>query len=416
MIVVSSRRRREGGVRLSRISYVRTYQVAYPLDEPLSDSIHYMPVRAALLVELGTDDGEVGIGESAIYGGPASVVETVIHDELAPRILGEDPTKPEWLWQVMMGRSHQHGDGGILPMAVSGVDIATWDLMARQAGIPLYRLLGGYRDEVPAYASAGFYAEGKDARGIADEARGYVEEGFRHVKMKVGRTTYTPVNPLVHMDSPDFATVTFAEDLRRVRAVRKAIGDDVHLMVDANNAWTKVTALEAGREFERLGVHWFEEPVATDDRAGSAALAASLSVPIAGYETRTGLAGFRDFIAERAVDIVQPDVIWSGGITVCRRIAALAAAANLPCVPHVFSTAVSIAANLHFIASLPNSYLLEFDRNPNALRTELLTQPIVPDERGVVAVPNGPGLGVRLDPETLRRYAAAEPRTSEAVA
>jgi L-alanine-DL-glutamate epimerase-like enolase superfamily enzyme len=399
---------------VTRISYVKTYQVAYPLEAPLSDSIHYMPVRAALLVELGTEDGEVGIGESAIYGGPASVVETMIHDELAPRLLGEDPTRPEWLWQVMTGRSHQHGDGGVLPAAISGLDIATWDLLAREAGLPLYRLLGGYRDEIRAYASAGFYAEGKDAEGLADEVRGYVEDGFRHVKIKVGRTTDTPVNPLVHMDAPEFATVTFAEDLRRVGAVRKAIGDEVHLMVDANNAWTKPTALEAGREFERLGVHWFEEPVPTDDREGSAALAAALSVPVAGYETRTGLAGFRDLIADGAVGIVQPDVIWSGGITVCRRIAALAVAAGLPCVPHVFSTAVSLAANLHFIASIPNSYLLEFDRNPNALRTELLDRPIEPDERGVVTVPDGPGLGVRLDPETLRRYAVAEPRTTEA--
>jgi D-arabinonate dehydratase len=401
---------------VTSISYVKTYQVAYPLDAPLSDSIHYMPVRAALLVELGTNDGEVGIGESAIYGGPGSVVETMIHDELAPRILWEDPTRPEWLWQVMTGRSHQHGDGGVLPAAISGLDIAMWDLMARKANLPLYRLLGGYRDEVRAYASAGFYAEGKDADGLAEEARRYVEAGFRHVKIKVGRTTDTPVNPLVHMDAPDFATVTFAEDLRRVGAVRKAIGDDVHLMVDANNAWTKPTALEAGREFERLGVHWFEEPVATDDREGSAALAAALTVPIAGYETRTGLAGFRDLIADGAVGIVQPDVIWSGGITVCRRIAALAVAAGLPCVPHVFSTAVSLAANLHFIASIPNSYLLEFDQNPNALRTELLDRPIEPDERGIVTVPDGPGLGVRLDPETLRRYATAEPRTTEASA
>jgi D-galactarolactone cycloisomerase len=106
-------------------------------------------------------------------------------------------------------------------------------------------------------------------------------------------------------------------------------------------------------------------------------------------------------------------VIWSGGITACRRIAALAMAAGLPCVPHVFSTAVSLAANLHFIASIPNSYLLEFDQNPNALRTELLEQPITPDEHGVVTVPEGPGLGVRLDRETLRAYASAEPRTSE---
>jgi L-alanine-DL-glutamate epimerase-like enolase superfamily enzyme len=399
---------------VSRISYVTTYPVAYPLDQALSDSIHYMPVRAALLVEMGTDDGKVGIGESAIYGGPASVVQTMIHDELAPRILGEDPTRPEWLWQVMTGRSHQHGDGGVLPAAVSGLDIAAWDLLGQTAGMPLYRLLGGYRDEVRAYASAGFYAEGKDAGGLAEEARGYTDAGFRHLKIKVGRTTDTPVNPLVHMDAPGFATVTFSEDLRRVRSVRKAVGDDVRLMVDANNAWTKLTALEAGREFERLGVHWFEEPVATDDRTGSAALAATIDVPIAGYETQTGLAGFRDLIADRAVDIVQPDVIWSGGITVCRRIAALAAAANMPCVPHVFSTAVSLAANLHLIASLPNSYLLEFDQNPNALRSELLEEPITPDERGVVTVPGGPGLGVRLDHETLRRY-AAEPRTSEAL-
>lgn len=398
---------------MTRISAVTTYPVSYPLDEPLTDSIHYMPARSALLLEVRTESGEVGIGESAIYGGPASVVETMIHDELAPRILGQE-VRPEWLWQMMMSRSHQHGDGGVLPAAVSGLDIAAWDLLGRTSSLPLYRLLGGYRDEIPAYASAGFYAEGKDAGALAEEVRGYAEAGFRHVKIKVGRTTDTPMNPLSHMEEPDFATVTLAEDLRRVATVREAIGDGVRLMVDANNAWTKATALEAGREFERLGVHWFEEPVATEDRAGSAALAAALDVPIAGYETQTGLAGFRDLIAERAVDIVQPDVIWSGGITACRRIAALALAANLPCVPHVFSTAVSLAANLHFIASLPNSYLLELDRNPNALRTELLDHPIEPDERGVVAVPDGPGLGVRLDRETLRRYATDEPRTTKA--
>lgn len=398
---------------MTRIASVTTYAVSYLLDAPLSDSIHYMPARTALLLEVGTEDGKVGIGESAIYGGPPSVVETMIHDELAPRILGQEATRPEWLWQVMAGRSHQHGDGGVLPAAISGLDIALWDLMGQIAGLPLHRLLGGYRDEVPAYASAGFYAEGKDADGLADEARGYVEAGFRHVKIKVGRTTDTPMNPLVHMEAPDFATVTFAEDLRRVGAVRKAVGDDVHLMVDANNAWTKPIAQEAGREFERLGIHWFEEPVPTEDLRGSAELAASLDVPIAGYETRTGLAGFRDLVEARAVDIVQPDVIWSGGITACRRIAGLAAASGMPCVPHVFSTAVSVVGNLHFIASLPNSYLLELDQNPNALRTELLDEPITPDERGIVAVPDGPGLGVRLDRETLRRYAVAEPRTTE---
>jgi L-alanine-DL-glutamate epimerase-like enolase superfamily enzyme len=184
-------------------------------------------------------------------------------------------------------------------------------------------------------------------------------------------------------------------------------------MVDANNAWDVTTALAAGREFDRLGVHWFEEPVATDDRAGSARLAAALDVPVAGYETESQLSAFRDLVTAGAVDIVQPDVIWAGGITGCRRIAALAYAAGLPCVPHVYSTAVSIAANLHFMASLPNCYLLEFDQNPNALRTELLTEPIEPDADAVVAVPDRPGLGIRLDRTTLGRYATAPPRASE---
>jgi L-alanine-DL-glutamate epimerase-like enolase superfamily enzyme len=209
------------------------------------------------------------------------------------------------------------------------------------------------------------------------------------------------------------AAVSFEEDLDRVRAVREAVGDDFALAVDANNAWDVATALRAGREFDRLGIAWFEEPVPTDDRAGSAALATALDTPIAGYETESGVSGFRDLIEARAVDVVQPDVIWTGGITACRRIAALAQAAGIACIPHVYSTAASIVANLHFIASIPNSRLLEFDQNPNALRTELLTRPVEPGADAVVRLRDEPGLGTGFDRETLRRYAAARPRTSE---
>jgi L-alanine-DL-glutamate epimerase-like enolase superfamily enzyme len=317
------------------------------------------------------------------------------------------------LWQRMLWPSHQLGTGGALPMALSGIDIAVWDLLGQLAGLPLSRLLGGHQDQVRAYASGGFYFDGKDAAALAEEFKACVARGYRHGKLKVGRTPDTPMNPLAHMVEPDFATVSLAQDLARVRAVREAVGDDFHLMVDANNAWDLSTALAAGREYDRLGVHWFEEPVATDDRAGSARLAAALDTAVAGYETETQLSGFRDLIGAGAVDIVQPDVIWAGGITGCRRIAALAYAAGLRCVPHVYSTAVSIAANLHFMASLPNCYLLEFDQNPNALRTELLTEPIEPDADAVVTVPDRPGLGIRLDRTTLGRYAMAPPRTSE---
>lgn len=403
----------KGGVTAGTIAAITSYAVSYPLAVPMADSLHYIAARPALLLEVTTEDGLTGIGESAIYGGPASVIETMIHDELAPRVLGAEVTHPERLWQTMTVRSHQHGDGGVLNAAVSGLDIAVWDLMGRLAGLPLYQLLGGCRDHVQPYASAGFYMEGKDIGELVGEARSYAEAGYRHLKIKVGRTVDTPLNPLVNMDAAGFATVTLLEDIARVAAVREAVGADVHIMVDANNAWTPPTALRAGREFDRLGVHWFEEPVATEDRLGSAALGQALDMPIAGYETQTGLAGFRDLIATRAVGIVQPDVIWSGGITVCRRIAALAAAQSMPCVPHVFSTAVGLAANLHFIASQPNSYLLELDQNPNALRTELLDTPIEVDERGLVNVPQRPGLGVNLNQETVRRYASGPPRTTD---
>jgi L-alanine-DL-glutamate epimerase-like enolase superfamily enzyme len=396
-----------------RIASITTSSVNFPLNVPMADAVHYIPGRAALLVEVTCDDGRVGTGESAIYGGSASAIEALIHDVLAPRVLGADPTRPELLWQRMLWPSHQLGTGGALPMALSGIDIAVWDLLGQLAGLPLSRLLGGHQDQVRADASGGFYFDGKDAAALAEEFKAGVARGYRHGKMKVGRTPETPMNPLAHMVEPTFATVSLAEDLERVRAVRQAVGDDFRLMVDANNAWDVTTALAAGREFERLGVHWFEEPVGTGDRVGSARLAAALDVPVAGYETESQLSGFRDLIGVGAVDIVQPDVIWAGGITGCRRIAALAYAAGLPCVPHVYSTAVSIAANLHFMASLPNCYLLEFDQNPNTLRTELLTEPIEPDADAVVAVPDRPGLGIRLDRTTLGRYAAAPPRTSE---
>jgi L-alanine-DL-glutamate epimerase-like enolase superfamily enzyme len=397
----------------ARIAAVTTYRVDFPLAAPMADSLHYIPSRAALLVELTTEDGTVGIGESAIYGGSGSVGEALIHDVLAPRLLGEDVRQPERLWHRMLWPSHQLGNGGALPMAMSGLDIAIWDVVARRAGLPLWRLLGGYRDRVRAYASGGFYFDGKDATALADEFRGYAARGFRHGKMKVGRTPETALNPLVHQVRPDFATVSLEEDLARVRAVRQAVGEGFELAVDANNAWNVATALRAGRELDRLGVAWFEEPVLTDDRAGSAQLASALDTPIAGYETESLLSGFRDLVQVGAVDIVQPDVIWTGGITACRRVAAIAYAAGLPCIPHVYSTAVSLVANLHLVASLPNSHLLEVDQNPNGLRSELLDVPVEPDGEALFTLGERPGLGVSLERETLRRYAAAPARTSQ---
>jgi L-alanine-DL-glutamate epimerase-like enolase superfamily enzyme len=386
------------------ITDVVAIALSYPLAQPMADAIHYIPSRLALLVQVHTDEGITGLGEAAAYSAVPSVLAAVVQEELRPILVGEDPFRVERLWQTMYARTHQHGRRGAVLMAMSGVDIALWDIIGQVTRTPLYRLLGAYRDEVRAYASGGFYAEGKGPAELAREMAGYAAAGFTHVKMKVGRNPEAMLNPLPDMPEPGFAACGLEEDIRRVHAVREAIGPDVRLMIDANNAWTPSTALTVMRELERDNIYWLEEPVNTDDVVGSALVAHNLAVPVAGYETEVGVYGFRDLIAAGAVDIVQPDVIWSGGITECRRIAALATAYRLPCIPHVFSSAVSLVANLHFIASLPNGVLLEFDRTPNPLRTELFEEPIEIDRRGYVALPQRPGLGVTLNMHTVEKY------------
>jgi len=392
------------------ITDVSTIKLCFPMRVAMADAIHYMPERPTLLVQVHTDEGIVGLGEAAVYGGFLESTEALITGELRRTILGQDPFKVEKLWQMMAMRAHQRGRRGMLMMAISGVDIALWDIVGQATRTPLYRLLGGYQDTLPVYASAGFYAQEKDARALAEEVGGYAEGGFRCVKIKVGRQPDALLNPLREMPAADYATVSFEEDVERVRAARKAIGPRVRLAIDANNAWTPSLALEFMRQVEDQDIYWLEEPVATEDLDGSAMVAQQLTTPVSGYETETGLAGFRDLITRRAVDIVQPDVIWSGGITEGRKIAAVAQAFGLPVIPHVFSSAMSSIANMHYIASIPNGSWLELDQNPNALRSELLEEPLSVDGDGNIRLPDRPGLGVRLNRETIDRYCIDEHR------
>lgn len=387
-----------------KITDVSTTKLRYPVPIPMADAIHYMPERALLLVHVMTDEGHVGLGECAAYGGSLDSMERVVLDDLRPSLIGEDPFRVERLWQRMARRSHQRGTTGMLLQAISGVDIALWDLIGQATRTPLYRLLGGYRDHLDVYASAGFYAGDKGPAQLAEEIGGYAARGFRTVKMKVGRNPEVMLNPLPDMWAPDYATATLEEDVERVRAARSAIGPGVRLAIDANNAWTPPVAIQFMRDVADQRIHWLEEPVATDDIVGSAEVARALDVPVAGYETATGLASFRELIVRRAVDIVQPDVIWSGGITVCRKVAALAEAYGLPVIPHVFSSAVASIANMHFIASLPNGGLLEFDQNPNPLRSELFEDPLEVSPDGTIDLPNRPGLGVTLNQSVVERY------------
>lgn len=387
-----------------RITDVTTVKLTYDMPIPMADAVHYMPSRPTLLVRVHTDEGIIGLGESASYGGYLEGIEHVILDELRQTILGHDPFRVERLWSMMASRAHQRGRRGMLMMAISGIDIALWDIIGQATRTPLYRLLGGYRDTLDAYASAGFYARDKTPQDLADEVGGYAAAGFKVVKIKVGRNPELMSNMLHDMIEPGYATASFEEDVERVRLARAAIGKGVGLAIDANNAWTPPVALKFLREVDEFDIRWLEEPVQTDDIDGSALVAHQLDTPVAGYESETGLAGFRELITRRAVDIVQPDVIWTGGITESRKVAALAQAFGMPVIPHVFSSAVSSIANMHFIASLPNAGLLEFDQNTNPLRTELFEEPITVLPDGTVKLPDRPGLGVTLNQATLDRY------------
>jgi L-alanine-DL-glutamate epimerase-like enolase superfamily enzyme len=387
-----------------RISDVTTIKLKYDMPVPMADAVHYMPDRPTLLVQVHTDEGIIGLGEAAAYGGYLESTEALVLGELRQTILNHDPFRVERLWSMMASRAHQRGRGGMLMMAISGIDIALWDIIGQATRTPLYRLLGGYRDTLDAYASAGFYAADKDARALAEEVGTYASRGFKVVKIKVGRNPELMTNMLHDMVRPEYAAVSLEEDIERVRLAREAIGGKVGLAVDANNAWTPSVALKFMREVESFDIRWLEEPVTTDDIDGSALVAHQLDTAVAGYETETGLPGFRELITRHAVDIVQPDVIWTGGITESRKVAAFAQAYGMPVIPHVFSSAVSTIANMHLIASLPNAGLLEFDQNPNPLRTELFEEHIAPSSDGTVRLPVRPGLGVTLKQATVDRY------------
>jgi L-alanine-DL-glutamate epimerase-like enolase superfamily enzyme len=383
-----------------KIVDIRTIPLSYRCDPPYGSAGGMQARRAALLVEIETDERVVGIGEAGVGGG---ATRDVIDRVLRPMLIGEDPLLIEGLWQKMFARTRQFGRRGIVMNAISGVDIALWDIAGKVAKMPLYRLLGGCRERVEAYASGGFYQEGKSVDDLAAEAEGYRARGFKGMKMKVGRNPSTGSHLRHLVEHAELCEIDPEEDIARVAAVRGALGPQAKLMVDVNCAWSPSFAIEMGRALEPYKLYWIEEPVATDDIDGSARVAAALATPIAGYETEIGLYGFRELIMRAAVDIVQPDLAWAGGFSECRRIAALAQAHHLMVAPHAFAGAVLLAASLHFIAAIPNGLVLELDQNPNALRDELLNEPIRLEPDGTIKLPERPGLGIELDRSAIER-------------
>jgi len=372
------------------ITGVRTHVLEARLSQPFAYSRAWYDTRTAMVVEIETDAGLIGWGEC--YG-PARMTAAVVQG-VAPWLIGEDPLRTDYVWQMIYARLRDHGQKGVVIEGLSGIDIALWDIKGKHFGVPAHLLLGGpLRAEVQTYAT-GLYRRksGDPLRYLAKEAAGYVIEGFKAVKLKVG--------------------FGVEEDAAVTRAVREAIGPDVGLMVDANHAYDAVAAIRLGRMIEPYNIEWFEEPVPPEDVAGYRAVKAALSIPVAGGECEFTRFGFRDLLVSRAIDIIQPDTCAAGGLSECKKIADMAEAFGVRYNPHVWGTGIAIAASLQLLAVLPAHTpvslapiqpMLEFDRTEHPIRQSLLVQPIE-HAAGIVRVPDGPGLGIEVDRDALARF------------
>ena len=376
-----------------KITAVRTHILEARLSQPFAYSRAWYDTRTAMLVEIETDAGLTGWGECS---GPARMTAAVVNS-VASWLVGEDPLRTDVLWQMIYARLRDHGQKGVVIQGLSGVDIALWDIKGKHFGVPAYQLLGGaVRTEVQAYAT-GLYRRksGDPLKYLPAEAAGYVAEGFRAVKLKVG------------FGIPEDAAVT--------HAVRDAIGDDVALMVDANHAYDAVAAIRLGRMIEQHDIGWFEEPVPPEDVTGYRAVKSALTIPIAGGECEFTRFGFRDLLAAHALDIAQPDTCAAGGLSECKKIADMSEAFGIRYNPHVWGTGIAIAASLQLLAVLPSHTptslaplepMLELDRTEHPIRQAILKEPIE-HARGIVRIPDGPGLGIEINREALARFAVS---------
>ncbi len=374
-----------------RITDVRTHVLEAALSQPFAYSRAWYGTRTASIVEIVTDEGLTGWGEC--YG-PARLTAAAV-ESFRPLLVGADPLRSDWLWQEIYARFRDHGQKGVVIEGLSGVDIALWDLKGKFFNAPVHRLMGGpIRTEVKAYATGLYRRETGDPEAyLCEEALDYVGQGFGAVKLKVG--------------------FGIQEDARITRALRRAIGPDVGLMIDANHAYDSVAAIRLGRMVEDLDIGWFEEPVPPEDLAGYRDVRAALSIPVAGGECEFTRYGFREVLTSRSIDILQPDTCAAGGLSECKKIADMAAAFGVRYIPHVWGTGIALAAALQLLAVLPHSPsslspvepMLEFDRTEHPIRQAILTQPIDHDG-GVVKVPEGPGLGIEIDRTALERLRA----------
>ena len=361
-----------------KVTDVRIETYRWPRARPIRNGMHVYAYAGLNVVKIDTDDGVTGLG---LAGGATEDQEFVsgIASHLKRYVIGCDPFDTERIWDDMW-QPKLVGRRGVTTRAISGIDIALWDIKGKACGVPLYKLLGGFSGSIPVYIAGGYYEEGKGLDELAVEMRESVSMGARAIKMKIGGA---PVN----------------EDVERVRVVREAVGPDVKIMVDANCAYRYYEAIEIARKMERYEICWFEEPVMPDDYRGHQMIAQSTAIPIATGENEYTRYGFRDLIENRCAAILQPDALITGGVTEWMKIATLAQAYDLPIAPHGNQD-----VHVHLVSAIPNGLTVEYYSGSTDPMWGKMFRETLRVENGVLRPPDRPGLGIELNDEALAPY------------
>ena len=385
-----------------KITSIKSHVLRYELDKELGYSQQYYKHRTAHLVEVETDEGITGWGECFGPGNIALANKYIVEKVIQPLIKGDDPLKKEYIWHKVYNLLRDSGQKGMPIQALSGIDIALWDILAKKSNLPLYQLLGGKtNDKIPVYGY-GMMLQKKTVDELCElfknEASQIKENNFKAMKMKIG------MGP--------------KEDLKLVSAVRDTIGSEFKLMVDANHAYNKNDALYVGKGLDEMNIYWFEEPVAPEDYDGYKELKEKLKTNIAGGEAEFTKYGWNQLIKNNCIDIAQPEVCGLGGITEYLKVSALAQSNFIPIVNHVWGSALSVAVNLHLLTTLPDmpgglfptKSMLEFDTTEkNIFITDLAEEKFsildqVKNKNGFASPLENIGIGINPNKDFIKKY------------